>query len=110
MILVTGGAGVMGSRLVRALCEGGRRVRVLALPNDSGLERLKDLNCEIVYSDIRDRASLAGVCDGTTCVFHLAAVIIASDQRVFERVNVCGTHNVLQESTRAGVKHFIFVS
>src|SRR6516164_10924577 len=110
MILVTGGAGVMGNRLVRALCEGGKRVRVLALPNDPGLERLKDLNCEIVYSDIRDRGSLAGVCDGVTCVFHLAAVLIASDPEVFEAVNVGGTRNILQESVKAGVEHFIFVS
>src|SRR5262245_40630170 len=110
MILVTGGAGVMGSRLVRALCEDGRRVRVLALRNDPALERLKDLNCEIVSSNIRDRTALAGVCDGATCVFHLAAVIIASDPGAFEEINVCGTRNILDESMKAGVNHFIFIS
>jgi len=110
MILVTGGAGVMGNRLVRALCEGGSRVRVLALPDDPGLERLKDLNCEIAYCDIRDRGSLAGACDGVTCVFHLAAVLIAADPRVFEEVNVRGTRNIMEESMKAGVKQFIFVS
>jgi nucleoside-diphosphate-sugar epimerase len=110
LILVTGGAGVMGSRLVRRFCEEGKRVRVLALPNDPGLHRLEGLNCEIVYSDITDRASLAGVCDGVDCVFHLAAVIIAADPEVFERVNVGGTRNILQESINCGVKHFIFVS
>ena len=110
MILVTGGAGVMGSRLVRALCKEGRRIRVLTLPNDPGLDRLKDLNCQIVHADVRDRASLAGVCDGVTCVFHLAAVIIAHDPEVFEAVNVAGTSNILHESINAGVRHFIFVS
>src|SRR6476660_413892 len=110
MILVTGGAGVMGSRLVRALCEGGNRVRVLTLPSDPGLGRLQGLPCEIVHADISDRASLKGVCSGVTCGFHLAAVIITSDPGVFERVNVRGTANILEESIQAGVKHFVFVS
>ena len=110
MILVTGGAGVMGSRLVRALCEAGKTVRVLALPNDQGLVRLKDLDCEIVNADISNKDSLAGVCNGVTCVFHLAAIIIAVNPESFQRVNVQGTHNILQESMRSGVKHFIFVS
>ena len=44
---------------MRAFCEEGKRVRVLALPNDPGLSRLKGLNCEIVYCDIRDRVFLS---------------------------------------------------
>jgi NADH dehydrogenase len=95
---------------VRAFCEEGKRVRVLALPNDPGLSRLKGLDCDIVCTDISDRASLAGICDGVNCVFHLAAVIVAADTDVFERVNVGGTRNLLQESINCGVKHFISVS
>ena len=100
----------MGSRLVRALCEKRKRVRVVTLPNHPGLAHLQDVNCEIVHADVSDQASLAGVCDGIDCVFHLAAVIIAPDPRMFERVNVGGTYNMLQESIRSKVKHFIFVS
>jgi nucleoside-diphosphate-sugar epimerase len=110
MILVTGGTGVMGSRLVRALCSEKKRVRVVALPSDPHLGRLKDLDCEIVYGDITDRGSLSGVCRGVTCVFHLAAVIIAPDKEFFERVNVDGSQNILQESISGRVEHFIFVS
>ena len=50
MLLVTGGAGAMGSRLVRRLCRDGRRVRVLALEREPGLDRLRELNCEIVLA------------------------------------------------------------
>ena len=110
MIVVTGGAGVMGSRLVRGLCEKGEKVRVVTLPNDPGVERLEGLNCEIVYADVSDPEGVVGVCDGVKTVYHLAAVIIARDHQVFERVNVRGTHNLLQGSIKANVEHFIFVS
>ena len=68
LILVSGGAGVMGSRLVRQLAAAGRRVRVLALPGDPGLARLAGVPCEIATGDIADAATLAGVFDGVGTV------------------------------------------
>ncbi len=110
MLLVTGGAGVMGSRLVRRLCQAGKRVRVLALEREPGLDRLRELNCEIVFGDITDRTSLASVCEGVTCVFHLAGIIISKQLDAFERVNVDGTRNILEASIQSKVKHLVFVS
>ena len=96
----------MGRRLVRGLVEQGNRVRVLDRPGT----RLDGEDAELVHGDVTDPASLAGVFDGVDTVFHLAAILIAHDPAVFERVNVGGTRNVLQGAQAAGVKHFIFVS
>jgi NADH dehydrogenase len=106
MILLTGGAGVMGRRLVQGLRERGERVRVL----DRAGTRLDDPEVELRHGDVTDPASLQGVFEGVDTVVHLAAVLIAHDPAVFERVNVGGTRNVLGAARAAGVKQFIFVS
>lgn len=109
-VLVTGGAGVMGSRLVRALADRGHAVRALVLPGDPLRRRLDGMRCEIVEGDIQDPASLDGACRGADTVYHLAAVILAPDPAVFDRVNRQGTANVVAAAARAGVRHFVYVS
>jgi nucleoside-diphosphate-sugar epimerase len=110
MILVTGGSGVMGSVLVREFCKQGRAVRALVMPGDPSVSRLNGCGCEIRYGDIVDRHSLAGICRDVDTVFHLAAVIVAADEAVFQAVNVEGTKSLVEEARRAGVGHFIYVS
>jgi nucleoside-diphosphate-sugar epimerase len=110
MILVSGGAGVMGSRLVKGLEEAGNSVRVLTLPNDPYVSRLEGTECEIVYSDVSDPDSLKGVFEGVKTVYHLAAVIIAYDPSIFQRINVEGTRNMVKGAEADGIKHFIYVS
>jgi NADH dehydrogenase len=110
MILVSGGAGVMGSRLVRGLVESGWKVRALTLPNDPFVSRLEGVDCEIFYGDISDASSLSGAFDRVDTVYHLAAIIIAHDPRLFEKINVIGTKNMVEGAASAGAKHFILVS
>jgi len=110
MILVTGGAGVMGSRLVRGLVEAGNKVRVLTLPGDPLVSRLDGLGCDIRYGDVGKRETIEGLCDGCSTVYHLAAVLLSPDPAVFQRVNVGGTRNLVDLSIKAGVQHFILVS
>jgi len=110
MILVTGGAGVMGSRLVRGLVEAGNRVRVLTLPHDPFVSRLDGLDVDIRYGDVSDRAGIETLCEGVTTVYHLAAVLLSRDPAVFQRVNVNGTKNLVDLSVKAGVQHFVLVS
>lgn len=110
---VTGAAGVMGARLVRALAGAGWQVRALVMPGDPLRSRLAGVPCEgveIVEGDVADAASLRGACDGVDTVYHLAAVIISHDPSVFQRVNRAGTAHVADEAARAGVRHFIYVS
>jgi len=106
MILVTGGAGVMGRRLVQGLLDRGERVRVLDRPG----ARMDDPRVDLRQGDVTDPATLRGVFDGVDTVFHLAAVLIAYDPVVFERVNVGGTRNVVEGALAAGARQFIFVS
>ena len=110
MILVTGGAGVIGSRLVYGLVRAGHRVRVLTLPGDPYVSRLAGLDCEVVFGSVTEAASLRGACQGVETVFHLAAVLLNDRADVFQRVNADGTRNLAKAAIDAGVKHFILCS
>jgi NADH dehydrogenase len=109
-VLVTGAAGVMGSRLVRALGERGFAVRALVMPGDPLRKRLAGLPCEVMEGRLEDRASLAAACAGAEAVFHLAAVILSPDRAVFARVNRDGTAHMVDAAAAARVRHFVYVS
>jgi NADH dehydrogenase len=109
-MLVTGAAGVLGSRLCARLLRAGFAVRGLILPGDPQRARLERLGVELWEGDIRDPASLRGVCDGVDTVYHLAAIIISHDPEAFERINRQGTTHVVQAAAAGGVRHFIYVS
>jgi NADH dehydrogenase len=109
-ILVSGGTGVVGSRLVRGLTASGHKVRALTLPNDPFVSRLAHVDCEVVYGDITDADSLKGVFNNIETVYHLAAIIIAHDPEHFKTININGTKNMLEGGASAGARHFIFIS
>jgi nucleoside-diphosphate-sugar epimerase len=109
MILVTGGLGVMGARLVQGLAARGFPVRVLD-SDDRFRSRLDGIAADIRIGDITRPDTLAGCFDGVDTVYHLAAVVISRDPARYERINVGGTRNVLAAATAAGVRHFILVS
>lgn len=96
----------MGRRLVRGLLEAGHAVRVLDRPGT----RLDGLDVDLRHGDVTDPATLRGVFDDVDTVFHMAAVLIAFNQELFEKVNVGGTRIILAEAAAAGVRHLIFVS
>jgi nucleoside-diphosphate-sugar epimerase len=108
--LVTGAAGVMGARLTSRLRGAGWNVRALVLPGDPLRSRVEALGCDVREGDVGDPATLQGVCNGVDMVYHLAAVIIAHDASVFQRVNRDGTANMVAEARRSAVSHFVYVS
>jgi nucleoside-diphosphate-sugar epimerase len=108
-VLVTGAAGVMGSRLVRRLAENDWVVRGLVMPGDPLRARIEGV-CELMEGDIQDRAALARACADVSLVYHLAAVILSPDPGIFARVNRDGTANVVDAAVAAGVEHFVYVS
>jgi nucleoside-diphosphate-sugar epimerase len=110
MILVTGGTGAMGSVLVRMLSQQKIKVRVLCMPGDPFAGRVKDIAADIRYADIANKMDIRNVCEGVKTVYHLAAIIISKDEKAFEKINVEGTRNIIEEAVRAGVGHFIYVS
>lgn len=110
-ILVTGGTGFIGSRLIRFLCFQGYEVRVLCRPTSSK-DELHNLPVKIITGDILDKHSLEQAVEGCDHVFHLAgyAKNWAKDPSIFYRVNVIGTKNVLQAAKKAGVKKVVVTS
>jgi len=110
MILITGGSGAMGSVLVKHFALAKHSIRVLCMPNDPTVERIKEFSPDIRFGDISNAIDCAGICDGIATVYHLAAIIIANNKTLFDSINVQGTHNIVTEAKRASVGHFIYVS
>ncbi|MET9088793.1 SDR family NAD(P)-dependent oxidoreductase [Streptomyces sp. NPDC004237] len=110
-ILVTGGAGTIGSNLVDLLAEGGAR-EVVVLDNfvrgrrANLAQALPSGVVEIVEGDVRDADTVRKVTEGADLVFHLAAIRItqcAEEPRLANEVLVDGTFNVLEAAAAAGV-------
>jgi dihydroflavonol-4-reductase len=108
--LVTGGTGLLGSHVVRALLERGDDVRVTVRPA-SRMDNLVGLDVEHVTCDVLDRRAVRRALDGVERVFHLAGrtSLRASADDLF-RVNVHGTRIVLEEALRAGVERAVYTS
>lgn len=112
-ILVTGGAGFIGSHLVEKLLLVGDRIRVLDDLSTGKRENLPHHNAlEIVEGDIRDTGLVSRCMEGMNAVVHLAAV--ASVQASIDdpirthQVNFDGTLNLLEASHRYGIKRFLY--
>ncbi|MFC8507790.1 aminotransferase class I/II-fold pyridoxal phosphate-dependent enzyme [Streptomyces sp. NPDC057131] len=110
-ILVTGGAGTIGSHVTDLLVEGGAS-QVVVLDNfvrgrRANLARaLASGRVELVEGDIRDAATVHRVTEGADLVYHLAAIRItqcAEEPRLANEVMVNGTFNVLEAAAAAGV-------
>ena len=117
-VVVTGGAGFIGSRLVRELLGRGYSVTVLDNFCSGSWENLRGLHgrdgFEVVEGDVRDRRVVGKVMKGADGVVHLAALIDveASVRDPFQThdVNVNGTLNVLHAAVKSGVRRFVFAS
>jgi len=115
-VLVTGGAGFIGSHLVDALVAAGNHVRVLDNFSSGTWENLKRSlsHIEVVQGDVRDSEAVRRAVAGCEVIFHEAA--IASVPLSFERpelvldVNVGGTQNVLEAARAAGARRLVFAS
>ena len=115
-VLVTGGAGFIGSHSVEALLAAGERVRVL--DNFSAGKRANlpagHARLEIVEGDIRDSAVVATALAGTSHVLHLAAQVFVQvsvrDPVDSAHNNVIGFLNVMDAARRAGVKRMVYAS
>ncbi len=109
MILVTGGTGFVGSRLIRRLRKGDMPVRAVVRDPDKAVW-LKDLGVNVVKGDISDKASLDKAAEGIERVVHLVGIIQETARSTFRAVHVEGTRNILEASRKAGVRHFFYQS
>jgi len=114
-VLVTGGAGFIGSHLVEALAQAGSRVTVLDDFSSGRRENLASLGdaVEVVQGDVCDGAALARALAGSEVVMHLATRCVRlslSDPGEVHRVNSEGTLRLLLAATRQGVRRVVYVS
>ena len=114
--LVTGGAGFIGSNLVRALLERGERVRVLDNFSTGRWDNLRDVlgQIELVEGDIRSYHIVREAVDGIDVVFHQAALPSVprsiKDPITTHDVGATGTLNILQAARDCRVGRVIFAS
>jgi dihydroflavonol-4-reductase len=110
-VLVTGGAGFIGTRLVEALLANGEQVRVLDLEaHEAALPG--DLGADLVVGDMLDREAVGAALDGCQRVFHVAALFAMwqPDRGAYYRVNVDGTRSVLETALAMGVRRVVHTS
>lgn len=116
-ILVTGGAGYVGSTLVPLLLNAGHSVRVLDNLIHGGSPLLgvwADPAFEFQRGDIRDRPTMMSAVSGMEAVIHLAAVVgdpaCARDPVLAKAVNLEASLALIEASRRTGVQRFVFAS
>lgn len=116
MYLVTGGAGFIGSHIVRRLVDLGERVRVLDNLSAGKTENLQGVGdgVEIVRGDILDRALVDQAMKGVQVVLHQGALrsvpFSVANPALVNRVNVEGTINILVGARDAKVRRVVFAS
>jgi UDP-N-acetylglucosamine 4-epimerase len=117
-VLVTGGAGFIGSHLVDRLLAEGFEVTVL---DDFSTGRMENISCHkdvrefhLVRGDVRDAGLVRKVVEDVDGVFHLAALVDVAlsieNPVLFNEVNVVGTLNLLGACVDSDVRRFIFAS
>lgn len=115
-VLITGGAGFIGSHLAERVLALGHEVRVLDDFSTGRRDNLRavERHLEILSGDVRDAASLRRAAGGCELIFHLAAVV--SVQRSVEDpaatlgVNLAGTVDVLMAARSCGARRVVFAS
>lgn len=112
-VLVTGGAGFIGTHVVRALLDNGASVRVL----DSFISSERtavDKRVSVIEGDIRDLNVVATAMSGVTHVVHLAALVSVplsvQDPELTHAVNVEGTKNIFDTAREQGVTRIVYAS
>lgn len=116
-VLVTGGAGYIGSVLVRQLLQKGHQVRVLdnlSFGGDALYDVMLNPNFEFIKGDVRNAADVAKAIEGVEGVAHLAAIVGDPACKKYSddanTTNWDGSVALFEAAEKAGVKRFVFAS
>jgi nucleoside-diphosphate-sugar epimerase len=109
-IALTGATGYTGSRLLGLLLARGHDVRALARPSSSRPPESTAVTW--VEGDLRERAAVERLVEGTDAVVHVAAVYRTAGHpdAYYREVNVGGTERLLEAAARAGLRRFVHTS
>ncbi len=110
MILVTGGAGLLGKALIQQLLQTGKQVR--AIYNKTPVTGFNGVHLQQFQCDILDVIGLEEAMQGVDEVYHCAAIVTFNPRRRQEmyKINIEGTANVVNAALDAGIKKMVYVS
>jgi len=110
MVLVTGGAGLLGKELITQLLAQGKQVR--AIYNKTPLPEFQSGRVEQMLCNILDVVGLEEAMQDIEQVYHCAAIVTFNPRRKIEmfKINIEGTANVVNAALEAGVKKMLHVS
>jgi nucleoside-diphosphate-sugar epimerase len=116
-VLITGGAGYVGSTLAPLLLAAGHKVRILdrlSYGGESLLGVWSHPDFEFAHGDVRDRETVRNAVSDCDAVVHLAAIVgdpaCSRDPETARAVNLEASMNLIEESRRSGVRRFVFAS
>ena len=113
-VLITGGAGFIGSHLAASWCAEGAQVVVLDSLRTGYLRNLEGLGVEFINGRVEDREAVMAAAEGVDYVFHLAAIVNVPESLEkpveTEQINVLGTLNVLEAARRHRVRKVVYSS
>jgi nucleoside-diphosphate-sugar epimerase len=106
-ILITGATGYVGHQLALSLAEQDNEIHIL-VRNTNSPNIPFHKNITVFSGDITDSQSISAAIKGCNQVYHTAALvkIFDRDQSQFYKINVEGTHNLLQKAREFGVEIF----
>jgi UDP-glucose 4-epimerase len=114
LVLVTGGAGFIGSHLVHALLARGHDVRVLDNLSTGSRENLAGLPVELLVADLDDGDHMRGAARGIDTIYHLGAMISVpaslENPAACYQTNVLGSLHVLEAARREHVRRVVLAS
>ena len=112
-VLVTGGTGFIGKRLVKALADSGLRVRVLthraSVAHGAIVEEAVSPNVQFAVGSVSDMDSVERACNGVETVYHLAAAMKGNWLYHLD-TTVTGTRNVLLAAKKTGARRLVYTS
>jgi len=113
-VLVTGAGGFIGSRVVKALLNGGASVKALIGPVRGSGQVLDSPSLENVTADISDAAAVEQITRGVHIVIHMAGPPSVADSfdhpTAFAKTHVAGTATILDCCRKAGICRFVYIS
>jgi uncharacterized protein YbjT (DUF2867 family) len=113
MVVVFGGSGFLGRRLVHRLTAEGMTVRVAVRHPDPARVELRSIGLDrvtVVPADVRDQASVVAAIAGADAVVNAVSAYVEKAGVTFEAVHVQGAETLAQEAVAAGVARLVLVS